>query len=87
MDTCLDTFFRAHNLAKLKPSLLGKKSGKGTEDSAIMRRLKQHYVAMTRPTHLLCLAMREDAFKANEIDKLKSCWRVAQVKGTDMMWL
>jgi DNA helicase-2/ATP-dependent DNA helicase PcrA len=83
----LDTFFRAHNLAKLKPWLLGKKLGKGTENLSTIKRLKQHYVAMTRPTHLLCLAMREDAFKANEIDKLKSCWRVAWVKGTDMMWL
>ncbi len=83
----LDTFFLTHNLAKLKPWLLGKKLGRGTENLATIKRLKQHYVAMTRPTHLLCLAMREDAFKANEIDKLKSLWRVAHVTETDMMWL
>lgn len=32
-------------------------------------RLKLHYVAMTRPTHL-CLAMRKDAFVDVELDIL-----------------
>lgn len=83
----LDTFFRTHNIAKLKQWLLGKKSGGRTEDSATAKRLKQHYVAMTRPTHLLCLAMRQDAFKENDIDKLKSCWRLARVGERDVTWL
>jgi len=83
----LDTFFRTHNIAKLKPWLLGKKLGGRTEDSATVRRLKQHYVAMTRPTHLLCLAMRQDALKKKEVGKLKSFWRVARVGETDVTWL
>jgi hypothetical protein len=36
----------------------------------MLGRLKLHYVAMTRPTHLLCLAMRKDAFVDEELDIL-----------------
>lgn len=82
----LETYYRALNLKKLKPWLIGKKSGKGTE-LAMVRRLRQHYVAMTRPTHLLCLAMREDSYKKREVERLKSRWRLARVTATDTLWL
>ena len=36
----------------------------------MLGRLKLHYVAMTRPTHLLCLAMRKDAFVDEELTAL-----------------
>ena len=36
----------------------------------MLGRLRLHYVAMTRPTHLLCLAMRKDAFIVGELDSL-----------------
>jgi hypothetical protein len=40
-------------------------------------RLKLHYVAMTRPTHLLCLAMRKDAFVDEELSVLaNSGWKI-----------
>ncbi|WP_286756428.1 UvrD-helicase domain-containing protein, partial [Enterobacter sp. 56-7] len=60
----LDSFFHNHHLNELKPWLLGTKSGgfstnrRGKqvfEGPRILGRLKLHYVAMTRPTHLLCL--------------------------------
>jgi len=57
----LETFWYKHNLASLIPWVSGEKDGadgKTRQDS----RLKVHYVAMTRPTHLLCLAMRRDCF-------------------------
>lgn len=77
----LDTFFHDHHLKELKPWLLGTKSGgywvnrrgkKVAEGSRILGRLKLHYVAMTRPTHLLCLAMRRDAFDEGELNTLAS---------------
>jgi DNA helicase II / ATP-dependent DNA helicase PcrA len=45
--------------------------GKSVPDGArMLGRLKLHYVAMTRPTYLLCLAMRSDAFAEGELDIL-----------------
>jgi hypothetical protein len=75
----LDSFFHSHHLSELKPWVLGTKYGgsitnkKGKpvwEGARMLGRLKLHYVAMTRPTHLLCLAMRKDAFGEGELDIL-----------------
>lgn len=84
----LETFFHKHNLATLKPWLMGNKSGRGEEGKQNLSRLKQHYVAMTRPSHLLCLAMREDAFNCEEVDQLQTTsWRIARVTDADPVWL
>jgi hypothetical protein len=84
----LDTYFHEHQLASLKPWLLGQKTGRGKEGTRNLSRLKQHYVAMTRPTHLLCLAMREDTFTYEETGELKSLsWRVARIGNTAPEWL
>ena len=75
----LDSFYHAHHLSELKPWLLGTKSGgfstnargrQVPEGTRMLGRLRLHYVAMTRPTHLLCLAMRKDAFGHGELDML-----------------
>lgn len=43
----------------------------------MLGRLKLHYVAMKRPTHLLCLAMRKDAFVDDEINVLEDRgWKI-----------
>lgn len=72
----LDSYFYGHHLSELKPWLLGDKTGgftinkrgnKKFEGSRILGRLKLHYVAMTRPTHLLGIAMRRDAFTEAEL--------------------
>jgi DNA helicase-2/ATP-dependent DNA helicase PcrA len=77
----LDSFYYDHHLSELKPWLLGYKVGGSTvnkggrsvpEGTRMRGRLKLHYVAMTRPTHLLCLAMRRDAFAEGELDILKA---------------
>jgi hypothetical protein len=84
----LDTYYKRFNLASLKPWLLGRKCGKGREGTENQSRLKQHYVAMTRPTHLVCLGMKEDVFEAEEIDTLKArSWRVAKVRSEGLEWL
>lgn len=55
----LETFWYKHNLGGLLPWLDGSKSGAGKPRDST--RLKIHYVGMTRPTHLVCLALRRDS--------------------------
>ncbi len=84
----LDTFYYKHSYAALKPWLLGQKSGGAGEGRQNITRLKQHYVAMTRPTHLICLAARADTFTASEIEVLRGRgWRVGRVGINGTMWL
>ena len=83
-----ETYFRAHHLMTLKPWLLQKKAGGARESGLSQSRMKQHYVAMTRPTHLLCLAMREDALDQGEIATLKARkWRVGRVTDGPIQWI
>ncbi|MBD0702434.1 ATP-dependent helicase [Pseudomonas sp. PSB1] len=77
----LESFQKAHQLKTLIPWLTGKKPKISTdntgENSALMERLKLHYVAMTRPSHLLCLALRKDALKDRELDLIrKTGWTI-----------
>lgn len=78
----LESFYHDHHLRELKPWLLGVRSGgfkKGItlEGPRLLSRLRLHYVAMTRPSHLLCTAMRKDAFDAQEIATLQGRgWQV-----------
>jgi ATP-dependent DNA helicase UvrD/PcrA len=72
----LESFYYDHHLSELKPWLLGARSGgikKGMtfEGSRLLGRLRLHYVAMTRPSHLLCIAMRKDALDDQEIVTLR----------------
>ena len=84
----LDTFHRAHHLKTLKPWLLGNKSGGNAEGDPVQRRLKLHYVGMTRPARLLCLAMRNDALNEAEIAKLRERgWRVGRVSDAGAAWV
>jgi DNA helicase II / ATP-dependent DNA helicase PcrA len=83
----LDTFFHEHHLQELKPWLLGANAGRGNVGVRMQARLKQHYVGMTRPSHLLCLAMR-DTFTPQEIETLKArAWRVARIEQAAVDWL
>lgn len=55
----LETFWKAHNLQKIAPWILGEKIGCTIGESEDqIKRMKLHYVAMTRPMHLLCLAIK-----------------------------
>lgn len=82
----LETFYRRHNLKYLKRWLLGKQKGGNDEGPESLKRLKQHYVAMTRPSHLLCLAMREDSLTSNEVSILRKNWRIANVTSDSVDW-
>ena len=62
----LDTYFHDHHLRILKPWLLGGKSGGAGEKTRMLGRLRLHYVGMTRPSYLLCLAMRADGLTVED---------------------
>lgn len=87
----LETYWQGkngrHNLELLMPWLDGSTSG---GDKALVyqkSRLKLHYVAMTRPTHLLCLAMKRSTFEDDKgvldqvkIQKLQKCgWQIKSI--------
>lgn len=58
----LETFNQSHFLHGLMPWLVGKhQHGTKCASDKAMQRLLQIYVAMTRPTHLLCLALRSSS--------------------------
>ena len=86
----LETFYYEHHLQRLKPWLLGAAQGRGRQahNSRIGVGLKQHYVAMTRPTHLLALAMRAEDFTAEQIVALQArAWRVARIGEGGLNWI
>lgn len=58
----LETYWYKHNLLDVLPWLNGQKSGRTGANDRQVSRLKAHYVAMTRPTHLMCLAMKRSCF-------------------------
>jgi hypothetical protein len=90
----LDTHYKGSHLTRIKDWLTGARSGLTVNKPELRKSLKQHYVAVTRPSHLLCLAMRSDAFKrrraAFEIGRTHGAmppWRVmraAGLKGVDL---
>jgi DNA helicase-2/ATP-dependent DNA helicase PcrA len=60
----LETYNNAHHLNMLLPFIKSIPNKKITD--SLDKRLKLHYVAMTRPSHLLCLAMKKSAFENKE---------------------
>ena len=84
----LETFYKVHHLKTLKPWLLGDCAGTEGANATLQARLKLHYVAMTRPARLLCIAMRHDSVDEDEITKLRGRgWRVARVTGDGPEWI
>jgi hypothetical protein len=89
----LDTAWYGCNLEHIVPWLSGENVGRPTKKNAArdITRLKTHYVAMTRPSHLLCLALRKKALcgKDGQIDskllgKLRGRgWKIVDVGTSD----
>jgi len=66
----LETFWHKHNLESLLPWLNGSKTGGSSAGDRDRARLKLHYVGFTRPSHLLCLAMKQSSFeKDGQLDQ------------------
>ena len=61
----LETYWYKHNIELLLPWLDGSQSGAPSPGVQMKSRLKVHYVAMTRPSHLLCLAMKQSSLGTN----------------------
>ncbi|MGD9545902.1 MAG: UvrD-helicase domain-containing protein [Candidatus Krumholzibacteriia bacterium] len=88
----LSTYWHDHSAEKMLPWLLGEKvnlNGAGTRDRA---RLQQTYVAMTRPSHLVCLAvpraaLGDHAALTGHVATLKERgWQVADVVDGASSW-
>lgn len=89
----LSTYWHEHSSEQILDWLLGTKvneSGAGNRDR---RRLLQTYVAMTRPTHMICLAVRRSALGtipetfAKHISTLSGRgWRVAELVHGQPEW-
>ena len=83
----LETFYRTHHLSALKAWLTGRKTGGNGETPGTKSRLRLHYVAMSRPSHLLCIAMRADTLNDQEIGQIiGQGWRVCQVTVAGVEW-
>ena len=75
----LETYFRTHDLPALLPYLKGKPPRK-TPNKTTLSRLPLAYVAMTRPTHLLCLAMHADHVSENDLEELREIgWNIERL--------
>jgi len=83
----LETFWygtkKRHNLELLLPWLNGDKSGDASTGKQQKVRLKLHYVAMTRPTHLLCLAMKLRTFEDKRGDLNQALIQKIRKQGWD----
>lgn len=88
----LSTYWHDHSAKRMLPWLLGQKvnlNGAGVQDRS---RLQHTYVAMTRPSHLVCLAipwtaLGEDAVLVSHVAKLKERgWQVADVVDGASSW-
>jgi hypothetical protein len=78
----LETFWHDHNLRSLLPWISKKKKGLESQGQERNKtRLKTHYVAMTRPKRLLCLAMRADSLTNEDTQALKkNGWHLVTVQ-------
>lgn len=82
-----DTHYNGSHLTRIKDWLTGAKSGLTAEKPELRKSLKQHYVALTRPSHLLCLAMRSDAFTDAELALLRArSWNVGDIVNQQIVW-
>lgn len=58
----VETYFKTHDMKDLMPWICGQTFGAGSSDGKERReRMRLLYTAVTRPSHLLCLAMRRDS--------------------------
>lgn len=74
----LETFMRTNNLKDLLPYLV-KHSRQRRENQTQEQRRHVHYVAMTRPTHLLCLAMKADDAEPYKAKLGANGWKIEYV--------
>lgn len=64
----LETYNRTHFVSKLLPWLEGRASAAKRPNEVAKKSMMLMYVGMTRPTHMLCLAMRKSAMGEGEAE-------------------
>lgn len=63
----VETFYKKHDLADLLPWLSGQKTGAASNiKKEQQERMRLVYTAMTRPSHVLCLALRGNAVRQTD---------------------
>ena len=88
----LSTYWRGHSSKRMLPWLLGEKENGGDAKIQDTKRLLQTYVAMTRPTHMICLAIPRETLGetrplSQDIAALRQRgWRVAEVVDRKAVW-
>lgn len=89
----LSTYWHHHSAKRMMPWLMGDKAngtGAGKQD---MQRLLHTYVAMTRPSHLLCLAVPRSALGGDQaadqtVATLRARgWHVAEIVDGAAQWI
>jgi len=89
----LSTYWYEHSSKKTMPWLLGERVNGGGLGVRDRRRLRETYVAMTRPSHLLCTAvprsvMGDDELARRRVASLRTRgWNVAEVCDGSTTWL
>ena len=82
-----DTHYKGSHLTRIKDWLTGARSGLTANKPELRKSLKQHYVAVTRPSHLVCLAMRSDAFTDAELVLLRARnWNIGDIANHQIVW-
>ena len=89
----LNTFWHDHSKRQIMPWLTGKKSNRNGEGIRNIQRLLLTYVAMTRPSHLVCIAVpcitlgsKQNIQTATIALLRQRGWRVANIVGGDIKW-
>lgn len=88
----LSTYWHAHSSQRMLPWLLGTKVNEGGAGIQDRKRLLQTYVAMTRPSHLICLAVPRSIFRDDQalVKHLATLsgrgWRVAEIGNGIAQW-
>jgi DNA helicase II / ATP-dependent DNA helicase PcrA len=85
----LDTQYRGSHLLRIKDWLTGSKAGLAPNPTKgdLRTSLKQHYVAVTRPSHLLCIAMRRDSLTDAELALMSARhWAVGEIVEETIAW-
>lgn len=88
----LNTYWHAHSSKRILPWLLGDKINENGARTQDRKRLLQTYVAMTRPSHMICLAVPRRIFGdaeslARHVSTLrKRGWRTAEIIDGSVQW-
>lgn len=74
----LETFYFEYDIKRIIAYLKGNHTN--TNRSRMIQNLKMAYVGMTRPTHLLCVAVREESINGHEAELNAAGWDIKYVE-------